>query len=61
MKCPRCNIEMELEEYNVIFRDSDEQLELAENLWCAKCDKTLTHIILYTKEQEWTENEEKED
>ena len=61
MKCPQCNIEMELEDYSTTFRDNDEQIELLEHFWCAKCDKTLTHIVLYTKEKEWTENEKTED
>ena len=61
MKCPRCNVEMELEDYSTAFRDNDEQVELLEHFWCAKCDKTLTHVILYTKEKEWTESEETED
>ena len=61
MKCPNCKTEMELEDYNVTFRDNDEQVELLEHFWCANCDKTLTHIILYTKEKEWVENEETED
>ena len=61
MKCPRCNVEMELEDYSTVFRDNDEQVELVEHFWCAKCDKILTHIILYTKEKEWVENEETED
>ena len=61
MKCPHCNIEMELEEYSTVFRDSDEQIELVEQFWCATCDKTLTHVILYTKEKEWIEDEETED
>ena len=55
MKCPYCNAEMELNEYNTVFRDNDEQVELVEQFWCAKCNKTLTHVILYTKEKEWTE------
>jgi len=58
MKCSHCNIEMELEEYQWIFRDNEEQVELVEHLWCAKCDETLTHVILYTKEKEWVEDEE---
>lgn len=61
MKCPHCSIEMELEDYSTVFRDNDEQVELVEHFWCAKCDKTLTHITLYTKEKEWTEDEETED
>ena len=61
MKCPHCNVEMELEEYNTAFRDNDEQVELLEHFWCAKCNKTLTHVILYTKEKEWMEDEETED
>jgi hypothetical protein len=52
---------MELEEYNTAFRDSDEQVELLEHFWCVKCDRTFTHVILYTKEKEWTEDEETED
>jgi hypothetical protein len=51
---------MELEDYSTAFRDNDEQVELLEHFWCAKCDKTLTHVILYTKEKEWTEDEETE-
>lgn len=55
MKCPNCKTEMELEIYNVMFRDNDEQVELEEHFWCAKCNKTLTNIVLYTKEKEWIE------
>ena len=58
MKCPHCNIGMELEEYSTVFRDSEEQIELWERFWCATCDKTFTRIVLYTKEKEWIENEE---
>ena len=61
MKCPNCQKEMELENYDVTFRDNDKQVELLEHFWCTKCDKTLTHIVLYTKEKEWIENEETED
>ena len=61
MKCPYCKTEMELEEYNTIFRDNDEQIELLEQFWCARCDKILMHVILYTKEKEWIEDEETED
>ena len=60
MKCPNCKTEMELEEYQWIFRDNEEQVELVEHLWCTKCDETLTHVILYTKEKEWVEDEETE-
>ena len=55
MKCPNCKTEMELEDYQWIFRDNEEQVELIDNFWCAKCNKTLKHIILYSKEEEWEE------
>lgn len=55
MKCPNCKTEMELEDYNVTFRDNDEQIELFEHFWCATCDKTMKHVILYNKEKEWEE------
>lgn len=55
MKCPNCKTEMELEDYNVTFRDNDEQIELLEHFWCATCDKTMKHVILYSKEKEWEE------
>ena len=58
MKCPHCNIEMELEDDSMAFRDNEEQIEFLEHFWCSKCDKTLVHVILYTKEKEWIENEE---
>ena len=55
MKCPNCKTEMELEDYSTVFRDNDEQVELLERFWCATCDKTVKHVILYSKEKEWEE------
>jgi hypothetical protein len=46
---------MELEEYETTFRDNDEQVELLERFWCAKCNHVSKHFILYTKESEWEE------
>lgn len=55
MKCPNCKTKMELEDYSTVFRDNDEQVELVEHFWCATCDKTVKHVILYSKEKEWEE------
>ena len=55
MKCPNCDCLMEMEDYDVSFRDNDEQVELIQHYWCPNCNKTLKYVILYTKEKEWEE------
>ena len=52
MKCPNCNKEMELEEYDTDFFNNDEQICLREQFWCACCGHEAIKRTYYKKESE---------
>ena len=53
MKCENCDKEMELEEYETMFLNNDEDVCLRERFWCPQCDKVVIKRTYYHKTHEY--------